>query len=1268
MNFEKYTKLNKITKSIQLEMKPIGKTRETIERDNTIAEDQERMSAAKKIKLVADAFYREALEAFANTAEYNWEELGKIYQSMNISEYRNAAEKMKEQIANDLSKFIDAYIKQYIKSNGENDAGCSMSSTKFVDVLIPCFASNHEEFQTDEMEKAFSLTKGAAYAVFKKYFVSYEKIISSTGYGSIADRAIENFETVCLNSDNYKIAEKVEESFDEYWELSDISIMNKLLSQKGIDLYNELIGGSYDNAGNRIRDGFNIKANLYMQQNKDIHLYKMKKAKKQILTISEPAFKVEMIETKEDFNTALLETMRIEDECQKILRDTISNISSTYARTGIYISPASLKTLSAAYCEWNIFEQELKTKEISTALSEYFYKTGKVKKNVSKAEEKRAEKKVAETAYSLSDIEAVIGIKYRDKTLTEFLQEDIIKITTSVKGLCQEILGSGILKKTEKPSMEETRLIRKYLDAVMKEKEYARYFVLNRKQNGVDEFNDEFADNITVVVDKMNLVTGYYNKVRNYVTKKLNDKDTRTMLCFGRPSHFEQAWKNKQEGKFGNIDAALLEKEGKFYYIVPAAKNSAKLNFPILDNNSNMKSYYKYLYTSKGAKMSMIVPKLTFKSKAALEGYETHDPEETFSIPIGDSNVLVSKKFRDDYDEGRFRTDKNFLSEVIDFYRSIIDKHSAFSNINKSLLKPSSEYKNLGEFCSECDAMNYNVTAKYLDADIVDSAVEAGNLLMFLITNQDMYKDRKRMKNKYAILLNEIYRCMNENGKSIIINNSPKNFWRNALVKEEDKHPVGSILVNKITDDGKNIPDDVYLSLCDYFNKKKAESDLSSEDKLYLSHVVTKISDRPHIKDAHYTREMFYTQMPYTINKDVSKEVTQKELNLRVRDDIRKSGCNILSICRGTDNLLYYYMTDIKGNKLSAGPLNEVGGANYLEMLKMLGQIKKADQKDWVYDKKVSMLKDTYLGMITHVIADMAVQNNCIIVIDWISDRVKDKHTKFDASVYKKFENMLCQTLSCYVDKNKEGAEPGSIVNPLQLCMKDDSNHNSQNGIVFFTSSAYTKNICPSGFVSSLIDTYNKNTVMSKMEFLSRMNRIWYDVTEDCFKFEFTMQSLGTRLTTDEANAYDGIDYKWTVTTRNTRLRYVREKRNMEEYDGTETLKQLFRENRNVCEEIEVSSLQTKEVNALYETFILYANGYVPRFKIKESQYISPVIRWCNMGKYPYDEMTAKQLAEKGILIYNNVMQKMQDDATKADVEKIEWLNYLFEKGKTFLI
>ena len=151
--------------------------------------------------------------------------------------------------------------------------------------------------------------------------------------------------------------------------------------------------------------------------------------------------------------------------------------------------------------------------------------------------------------------------------------------------------------------------------------------------------------------------------------------------------------------------------------------------------------------------------------------------------------------------------------------------------------------------------------------------------------------------------------------------------------------------------------------------------------------------------------------------------------------------------------------------------------------------------------------------------------------------------------------------------------------------MKDDSNHNSQNGIVFFTSSAYTKNICPSGFVSSLIDTYNKNTVMSKMEFLSRMNRIWYDVTEDCFKFEFTMQSLGTRLTTDEANAYDGIDYKWTVTTRNTRLRYVREKRNMEEYDGTETLKQLFRENRNVCEEIEVSSLQTKEVNALYETF-----------------------------------------------------------------------------------
>lgn len=1265
MNYNTYTKNNIITKSLQVKLVPVGETRETIRRDNSIEEDKERIIAAKEIKAVSDSFYREVLEAFAKQADFDWNSLYETYSSNN-GKYISAAEKFKENLSRNLTSFTDAYIKQYVKENGESDTGCTMSSAKFVDTLLPCYVSNHPEFQTTKMEHNFSLTKGAASSIFKKYFTAYEKIISGTGFGSVAARAIENFETVCLNIENYRFAVNIDSAFESFAELSDITVMNNLLSQTGISLYNELISGSYDDNGNRIKDGFNITANLYMQQNKDTHLYRMKKAKKQILTISEPAFKVDMIESKDDFNIVLRDVVRLENECQNLLKDTFSKISDTYSTQEIYINPKSLSNISAAYCDWNIFALELKNMEVQNTIADHLARTGKVKNSVSKAEENRAEKKVANTAYSIGQISNLIGIKYNDATLVEFLQNSVQRNAASTNTLNRELLQSGILEQEGKPSPDTTRLLRKYLDAVMNEKKFANYFLTNRKQEGVTQFNDEFADTLLLISEKMAIITTYYNKIRNYVTKKTNDKDTRVALCFGRPRHFEQAWQNKQEGKFGNIDAALIEKDGSYYYIVPAAKNTSKLNFPILDTDADLDSSYKYLYTKKSVKMTMLAPKLTFKSRAAIEGYETHGYDEKFAVPFGETTVLVSKKFYDDYNSGLFRENRDFLDEVIDFYRNLLDKHPSFRNVNIKNLKPTAEYKNLGEFCAEIDAQNFSITAKYLDASLVDDAVQSGNLLMFLITNQDMYKTADRRKDKYSILIHRIFQCMNENKSDIIVNNNPKIYYREALIQAKDMHPVGSILVNKHTDDGKFIPEDVYLSLCDFFNNKKSENDLSHEDKLYLPHAVTKISDRPHIKDAHYTNEMFYMQLSYTLNKDVAKETTPIALNLHVRNDMRKNGCNILAVCRGTDNLLYYYMTDTAGNKLSSGALNEVGSTDFLDKLSALAKIKRADQRDWIYDKSVAQLKNTYLEMITHKIAKMAVDNNCIIVIDWISNTIKDKHARFDASVYKKFENTLCKTLSCYTDPDRTDDEPGSIRNPLQLAIADETNPGGQNGIVFFTSSAYIKNICPSGFVSSLIDTYNKNTVISKMEFLSKMRSIRYDDIDECYKFEFTLRELGTRLSPSELKEYDGADHVWTVSTSGIRIKFFKEKKQLMEFDGTETLNALFSKKYNASEKIDVSSLLPKEVSALYEVFILYVNGYTPKYQTQESHYFSPVIQWNNLAKISYDEMTVKRLAEKGIIVYHNVMEKANDDATKADVEKIKWLNFLFNTGTSY--
>ena len=86
---------------------------------------------------------------------------------------------------------------------------------------------------------------------------------------------------------------------------------------------------------------------------------------------------------------------------------------------------------------------------------------------------------------------------------------------------------------------------------------------------------------------------------------------------------------------------------------------------------------------------------------------------------------------------------------------------------------------------------------------------------------------------------------------SIIINNSPTIYYRPQIIEAVDKHPVGSILVNKMTTDGRTIPGEIYLELCDFYNGKKDY--LSAEAKAYNENVSVKESSFPHIKDAHYT-------------------------------------------------------------------------------------------------------------------------------------------------------------------------------------------------------------------------------------------------------------------------------------------------------------------------------------------------------------------------------------------------------------------------------
>ncbi len=76
--------------------------------------------------------------------------------------------------------------------------------------------------------------------------------------------------------------------------------------------------------------------------------------------------------------------------------------------------------------------------------------------------------------------------------------------------------------------------------------------------------------------------------------------------------------------------------------MVPAAKNEAKLNFPVTDE-PQMGECYNYLATKKAIGFAKAFAKFYIKSPEAMEGFEK--TEEPFEISVGNDTMIISEKY-----------------------------------------------------------------------------------------------------------------------------------------------------------------------------------------------------------------------------------------------------------------------------------------------------------------------------------------------------------------------------------------------------------------------------------------------------------------------------------------------------------------------------------------------------------------------------------------------------------------------------------------------
>lgn len=287
------TGLYSLTKTIGVELKPVGKTQELIEARKLIEQDDQRAEDYKIVKDIIDRYHKDFIDKCLNCVKIEKDDLEK-YVSLAENSNREAVDfdniktKMRNQITESFKKnplFVGLFKKELITN------------------YLPNFVSEEERVVVNKFSK-FTTYFDAFYDNRKNLYSGDAKS------GTIAYRLIH--ENLPMFLDNIASFNKISETgVNEYFssieaeftdtlngkhlaDLFQIDYFNNTLTQKKIDNYNYIVGA------------VNKAVNLYKQQHKNVRIPLLKKIHKMILSDRvTPSWLPERFESDEEMLTAI---------------------------------------------------------------------------------------------------------------------------------------------------------------------------------------------------------------------------------------------------------------------------------------------------------------------------------------------------------------------------------------------------------------------------------------------------------------------------------------------------------------------------------------------------------------------------------------------------------------------------------------------------------------------------------------------------------------------------------------------------------------------------------------------------------------------------------------------------------------------------------------------------------------------------------------------------------------------------------------------------
>ena len=1226
---DEFINLYPVSKTLRFELKPIGRTLEYIERDGIIETDVARSQNYTEVKALIDEYHKAFIQKVLENTELNGLE---GYMNLYSNAHRaDREEKEFEACQSDLRKQISKSFKQ-------DPAFATIDKKELIKNDLISFYEGDQEKQA--LIESFS--------EFTTYFKGFHEnrqnmYVDEAKSTSIAYRVVnQNLPKYCDNIKVFQLIsettisvsvaeleEKLNAKYSDFGKIGDyftIDGFNKVISQKGIDRYNVILGGYTTKDGEKIQ-GLNEFVNLYNQKYKE-HLPKFKLLFKQILSDRDSASFIpdqfesdqQVFEDIEKIYQRIKEEL-LENEEEITISELFTDLSA-YDLGGIYVkNDGSLTAISQElYGDWSVIKSAIN--------SDYENNTPIKRTKREKYEETKKKELEKVKSYSILSLNSFMSNIHKEANVEKYFTN---KVTDALDRVAKEYrIFNGI--KTEKyengkslkSNDSDIAKIKGLLDSLKELQFSVKPLIAGTDEAGKDEvFYGEFLR----IWECLDIITPLYSKVRNYVTSKPYSTE-KVKLNFGKSTLLDGWDKNKEQDNLG----VVFLKDGNYFLGIMNRRDTGCIDSAPIANSDHVYKKMNYKLLPGPNKM---FPKVFF-SKSRIDEF------------------APSEELLSNYRKGTYKKGDNFSLEdchdLIDFFKQSILKHEDWSQFNFKF-SDTKDYENISEFYKEVADQGYKINFNDIDESYINKLIDEGSLYLFQIYNKDFSKYSKGMPNLHTLYWKALF--MPENLKNVVfkLNGEAEVFFRKASIRQQDiiSHAAGQKIKNK-----------------DPLNEKT--------ESLFEYDIV---------KDRRFTCDKFMFHVPITIN---FKAAGERYMNLRVNNMIHNADeMHIIGIDRGERNLLYICVIDLNGNIVEQMSLNEIlsydknNNLHRRDYQRMLTEREKENisaRQNWTTINTIKELKEGYLSQVIHVITNLMIKYNAIIVLEDLNFGFKRGRQKFERQVYQKFEKMLIDKLNLYVDKQKAVDENGGLLNAYQLTAKFESFQKlgKQSGFLYYVPAWNTSKIDPTTGFTNLFYTRYESVEKTKL-FIQNMDRIWYDESTAAYAFSFDYNRFTYKA--------EGTKTEWTIYTNGRRIERFRNPEKNSEWDVksvdlTAAFDELMTEYSisKDTEDLRNTILEIKEAD-FFKRFMKLISLTVQMRNSDEKngvdEIISPVKNargefFVSSGMEKYlpvdaDANGAYNIAKKGLWIIQKIKETPEDEMAKLKLtmSNKEWLKFAQE-------